>query len=697
MPHPLRCAPALFLVAAALVALLLSPLTPDAVGQCELRWRKVFESRALPAVGTWAMVEVGDTLVGFEAADSGSSLRRAWRASGSGWEQVGTASAASLTRPLVFDSARNRVVALRGAGTIPPSPMSVWEWDGAVWSLREPALGSPVPSGRNGFGLAYDAARGMTVLFGGGRNDTYHSNETWGWDGVCWTLLHPGGLGDTPPARRRNHVMVYDPVREVVVAHGGEYFTLRTDTWEWNGTAWTQRAEAGLPVENPLLATLNRTSGRVAVLSRMSPEEPLMLWEWDGAAWTAVPGSALEPRSGAVLVDNGQGRLLLLGGTSPSGSSQDTFEEDLAWDGTAWLPVDDGPRPRRCRLAFDPARGVVVMIGGRGPQGLTDLREWDGEQWARLPNSGLHNSWRARAVFFPLLGSLVAFGENVSPIRTLMSTHLWDGVEWSDLPYVPEMPNPPAIRTAHDAVFDTDRGRIVTFGGISELAGFTLGDTWEFDGQGWRRVSTTGPSLRYAHAMAYDPIAQRTLLHGGFAPQPSNETWSWNGVEQTWTLLTTEGPPALAHANMIFVTHRGAALLFGGLLAAGEPTNGLWEWDGAVWSELEVPGPRPSPRAAGGFVYDPHRRLAVLHGGYTFRSSDPTHPYLGDTWVLHRAADHDLDGEINSADIAAFLNSWLGSFQSAAPEADFDLNGAVNSGDISAFLGAWIAAVQNGC
>jgi hypothetical protein len=58
---------------------------------------------------------------------------------------------------------------------------ATWTWDGATWT-RAPGAGF---SPRNGHAVAYDAARGRLVLFGGydGVRDTA---ELWEWDGTVW-------------------------------------------------------------------------------------------------------------------------------------------------------------------------------------------------------------------------------------------------------------------------------------------------------------------------------------------------------------------------------------------------------------------------------------------------------------------------------------------------------------------------------
>src|SRR6185436_8982026 len=61
--------------------------------------------------------------------------------------------------------------------------------------------------------------------------------DTWEWDGTDWTERTTPG----PPARV-GAAMEYDGTRRVVVLHGGfAGGDSLEDTWEWDGTAWTER------------------------------------------------------------------------------------------------------------------------------------------------------------------------------------------------------------------------------------------------------------------------------------------------------------------------------------------------------------------------------------------------------------------------------------------------------------------------
>src|SRR5690349_7726680 len=76
------------------------------------------------------------------------------------------------------------------------------------WAFRMPTTSR---SGRSNLQIAYDSARGVTVLFGGGYGDSTSgmNNETWEWDGTTWTQKFPA----VAPSPRTAFGMVYDSAR----------------------------------------------------------------------------------------------------------------------------------------------------------------------------------------------------------------------------------------------------------------------------------------------------------------------------------------------------------------------------------------------------------------------------------------------------------------------------------------------------
>jgi hypothetical protein len=136
--------------------------------------------------------------------------------------------------------------------------------------------------------MAYDSARGVTVLFGGGTDsDSPSLRDTWEWDGTRWKER-----ASTGPSNRRWHAMVYDSARGVTVLFGGwEYYQYYSDTFEWDGQAWHLRASPDRPARRAFHAMAYDSQRERTVLFGGSDPYGLFgeTWEWDGrgyAAWT---------------------------------------------------------------------------------------------------------------------------------------------------------------------------------------------------------------------------------------------------------------------------------------------------------------------------------------------------------------------------------------------------------------------------
>jgi hypothetical protein len=92
--------------------------------------------------------------------------------------------------------------------------------------------------------MACDVVRQRVVLFSGWTHSGILS-DTWEWDGSNWTQRSPA----TSPSARQWHAMAHDSARQRVVLFGGSdqpnYSS--SDTWEWDGGNWTQRSSATAP------------------------------------------------------------------------------------------------------------------------------------------------------------------------------------------------------------------------------------------------------------------------------------------------------------------------------------------------------------------------------------------------------------------------------------------------------------------
>lgn len=182
----------------------------------------------------------------------------------------------------------------------------------------------------------------------------------------------------------------------------------------------------------------------------------------------------------------------------------------------------------------------------------------------------------------------------------------------------------PQPRLAHSMAFDSNRARVILFGGDA-LRSQLLNDTWAWDGEFWTQVADLGPSPRAGHAMAYDIARQRVLLFGGrVAAQDhdAGDTWEWDGED--WTQVANEGPSGRSGHIMAFDSKRNKTVLFGGESRGTGLKRDTWEWDGEGWTQVEDTG--PSERRASAAAFDNVRNRLVLFGG------DAGGAGLGDTW-----------------------------------------------------------------
>lgn len=111
-------------------------------------------------------------------------------------------------------------------------------------------------------------------------------------------------------------------------------------------------------------------------------------------------------------------------------------------------------------------------------------------------------------------------------------------------------------------------------------------------------------------------------------------------------------------------------------------------------------GPTPSGSVVAGASTDTLTIVGARPGDSGFYDCVVGNACGGDTstaaQLVVSGADWDHNTLVNSADISAFLASWLQSVQSGTLEGDVNNDRQVNSADISAFLTAWLAAVQTG-
>lgn len=301
--------------------------------------------------------DAGDARDASLLPDDAASGPRRWRRI----DVTGAKPSARSSARMAFDAARGKVVLYGGAqnGT---TFDDTWEWDGASWSLA-PVVAKPSP--RKASGLTYDSARRVTVLVGG----SSATPEPWEWNGG--STWRSSGASASSPDVGYAAAIAYDRARDLLVIFGGlrgGQNGANDETWEWSATnGYVKREVPSPPARLAHMMVYDVARARAIVFGgRAFSGEPLGdLWEYDGASWTErKPALSPPPRKGLCGAYDGRRRVtVIFGGRGDRNDAAlaDTWE----WDGTTWRPGADGPSPRAsCAMAFDEARNQLVMFGG---------------------------------------------------------------------------------------------------------------------------------------------------------------------------------------------------------------------------------------------------------------------------------------------------------------------------------------------
>jgi len=304
-----------------------------------------------------------------------------------------------------------------------------------------PILG---PSARSGAAMTYDSVRQRVVLFGGVGSSGL-LNDTWDWNGTAWTQRSPA----TSPSARSDAEMVFDTSRGVAVLVGGNTASgAAMDTWEWNGTNWSPRSPATVPpVRTGYDIAFYGNGNKTVLFGGQTAFAGLNdTWYWDGTNWAQQsPAASPSTRNHhAMAYDNGNLNVVLFGGIS-SGFKSDTW----TWNGTTWTQASPGTSPL--------ARAYHRMVA---------------------PSPGIGGSVTNSALMFGGLGSTFAFQND---------TWQWSGSNWVQS----TVGTAPTARIGHGMAYDSTRNKVVMFGG-STASGAYLAETSEWDADnGW----TTGRRL----------------------------------------------------------------------------------------------------------------------------------------------------------------------------------------------------------
>lgn len=295
-----------------------------------------------------------------------------------GWTQFsGSGPSARCQHAMAYDSRPGRHVVVLFGGDLGSGPTDeTWEWDGDSWTRRNPTIS---PSARHRPAMAYDSSPGrhVAVLFGG-FDGVDVLGDTWEWNGDSWV----SPIVDIDPPARFGHAVAYDAHRGVTVMFGGiaSDYTALGDTWEWNGHVWTKRDLATGPSPRHDHAMAYDMIRGVTVLFGGYHNELGDFgetWEWDGERWLLQSNSGPSPRHTFAMAYDADRRVTVLFGGHQGLGGPKTYSDTWAWNGTVWVEQPfTGPSARHTfAMAYDLSRAKTVLFGGH------DGTDFNDETW----------------------------------------------------------------------------------------------------------------------------------------------------------------------------------------------------------------------------------------------------------------------------------------------------------------------------
>lgn len=239
------------------------------------------------------------------------------------------------------------------------------------------------PSTRKAHAMAFDAARGEVVLFGGEFGGGSYFGDTWIWNGSTWRQVVPS----QSPSARRDHAMTFDAARGEIVLFGGrDVQGAFADTWVWNGSTWSLRTPTTKPPARSAFGMANDEARREVLVFGGSGASANLndTWAWNGSTWSAKtsstkPAARMAP---AMAYDGLLQGVVLFGGVAGTA----TFGDTWFWSGTAWSQKAPATSPTARSGAsgvFDAARWeTLALFGAAGATPRADVWAWSGSTWA---------------------------------------------------------------------------------------------------------------------------------------------------------------------------------------------------------------------------------------------------------------------------------------------------------------------------
>ncbi len=446
-----------------------------------------------------------------------------------------------------------------------------------------PSSSAGTPPARLDAAMAYDSTAGVTVMFGGVDASGKPLTDTWTWNGSAWTTATHG------PASLVGLRMVDDP------ADGG-LLLIGTPAPAFNG------ASAGSGIGCVVGSGTGSAGG--GGVSTGSPPAPA----------TAAPGRTPVRPTGPPINDP----LPAAVASPPASTCQPlapvppaAAEQTWLFHGGSWSRVASGSSavapPAGSQLAFDATTHRVVAVSSAafscGPPLATPA-----DSAIACPVVGSSSAASTESVPGAPCGVLLGCLTN-----STISTWAWSGGAWAKAPADTALQRSGVTLLFNDPA--TNHVTLMTqfsvglYGGNYQCPGgipkcpepLPLVTTWTWTGSGWRQVSQV-QNLQEVPSLAGATVA---AIGGHIVVLTSDgQTWTW--AAGLWTQDTVSNHPAARSGAAVSEGPAGTVVLFGGAAIPGlgvaspgySVGSDTWVWDGRSWKHVGGTVPSAPPAVA---------------------------------------------------------------------------------------------------
>jgi len=465
---------------------------------------------------------------------------------------------------------------------------------------------------RQGHTAVWDASRGRMLVFGGYSTVTLDDLAEYNSDTDSWSALAKG------PSARQEHTAVWDSDNGQMLVFGGLFynaqFTYLNDTWAYcpaNGT-WGRKAN-GPAVRDDHVAVWDAQNRQMLVFGGYSSVASVVTRydeTWAYSCRFPPMGMIVSPPVPTSLCYHGHVFANLSLPTSTSykieildAATNFSLQQNLKTRDLITVSPSQTPNIRlKLSLSTYDDR-VTPMFFGWGVGTMV-------EDALQRP------------------GSHVTTNVTVSGGLRLAQESGWK-----------QKASGPAARSEHAAVWDSQGGRMIIYGGVIYSSLTYLCDTWAYypSDDTWVPMSN-GPSARAGSAAVWDPLNNQMLVHGGYnGAIHYDQLWSFTPSTNTWAQKGSGGVVRALHAAA-WDSSNSAMLLFGGYDGLN-PVTETYSYNpgSASWSKIVVS--TPPGRYMHTAVWDSVSSQMLMLGGrntsefqsdiWAFRPSGPQWLKLG--------------------------------------------------------------------